>query len=132
VPTLPKRSPSPTPDKKAPAAETKTVKKTKPSLAETADPYFKETKKERDARMGWWRDARFGMFIHWGVYSNPAGFYEGKSVPVAQAINNSPFALIWKLGSLSTSAKSPSAQWRNSPIVPRRVTCNSPCLTQWG
>ena len=31
--------------------------------------------------MGLWREARFGMFIHWGVYSTPAGFYEGKSVP---------------------------------------------------
>ena len=33
----------------------------------------KETKAERDARMKWWREARFGMFIHWGVYSVPAG-----------------------------------------------------------
>jgi len=81
VPTSSKQSPPPKPEKKAPAAETKTVEKIKPSLAETADPYFKETKKQRDARMGWWRDARFGMFIHWGVYSTPAGFYEGKSVP---------------------------------------------------
>ncbi len=30
-------------------------------------------KVEQDARMGWWRDARFGMFIHWGLYSIPAG-----------------------------------------------------------
>ena len=30
-----------------------------------------ETKTERDARMAWWRDARFGMFIHWGIYSVP-------------------------------------------------------------
>ena len=34
-----------------------------------------ETKARRDARMGWWRDAKFGMFIHWGVYSVPAGYY---------------------------------------------------------
>lgn len=26
-----------------------------------------------DERMEWWRDARFGMFIHWGLYSIPAG-----------------------------------------------------------
>ena len=39
-----------------------------------------ETKEQRDARMAWWRDAKFGMFIHWGVYSVPAGFYEGKPV----------------------------------------------------
>ena len=31
-----------------------------------------ETSAERDARMAWWREARFGMFIHWGVYAVPA------------------------------------------------------------
>ena len=40
-----------------------------------------ETPAQRDARMAWWRDAKFGMFIHWGVYSVPAGFYHGKPVP---------------------------------------------------
>ena len=40
-----------------------------------------ETKPLRDARMGWWRDAKFGMFIHWGVFSVPAGWYHGKLVP---------------------------------------------------
>jgi alpha-L-fucosidase len=44
-------------------------------------PYAHETKAERDARMAWWRDARFGMFIHWGVYSVPAGTYQGKQIP---------------------------------------------------
>jgi alpha-L-fucosidase len=32
---------------------------------------------ERDTRMAWWRDARFGMFIHWGLYAVPAGDYKG-------------------------------------------------------
>ncbi|HEY0867720.1 MAG TPA: alpha-L-fucosidase [Fimbriimonas sp.] len=27
----------------------------------------------KDARMKWWREARFGMFIHWGLYAIPAG-----------------------------------------------------------
>jgi len=31
-----------------------------------------ETPAQRDARMAWWREARFGMFIHWGVYAVPA------------------------------------------------------------
>jgi alpha-L-fucosidase len=35
----------------------------------------------RDARLAWWRDAKFGMFIHWGVYAVPAGNYEGKLIP---------------------------------------------------
>jgi alpha-L-fucosidase len=39
-----------------------------------------ETKAQRDARMHWWREAKFGMFIHWGVYSVPAGTYKGKQI----------------------------------------------------
>ncbi len=31
-----------------------------------------ETPAQRDARMAWWRDASFGMFIHWGIYAVPA------------------------------------------------------------
>lgn len=31
-----------------------------------------ETKENRDERMKWWRQARFGMFIHWGLYAMPA------------------------------------------------------------
>ncbi|HRK23158.1 MAG TPA: alpha-L-fucosidase, partial [Fimbriimonadaceae bacterium] len=26
-----------------------------------------------DPRMNWWREAKFGMFIHWGLYAVPAG-----------------------------------------------------------
>ena len=37
-----------------------------------------ETKAERDARMKWWREARFGMFIHWGLYAVPTGEYKGQ------------------------------------------------------
>jgi alpha-L-fucosidase len=40
-----------------------------------------ETTAQRDARMAWWREARFGMFIHWGLYSIPAGNWNGKPVP---------------------------------------------------
>ena len=34
----------------------------------------------KDSRMKWWRDAGFGMFIHWGVYSVPAGIYKDHKV----------------------------------------------------
>ena len=37
-----------------------------------------ETPSERDQRMRWWREARFGMFIHWGLYAVPAGEYNGQ------------------------------------------------------
>ncbi len=39
-----------------------------------------ETPAERDARMQWWRDAKFGMFIHWGIYAVPAGIWDDKIV----------------------------------------------------
>jgi len=40
-----------------------------------------ETPAQKDARMQWWREARFGMFIHWGLYSIPAGTWDGKQIP---------------------------------------------------
>ncbi len=31
-------------------------------------------------KMDWWKQAKFGMFIHWGVYAVPAGIYQGKEI----------------------------------------------------
>jgi len=31
-------------------------------------------------RLAWWREARFGMFIHWGLYAVPAGIWKGKEI----------------------------------------------------
>lgn len=45
--------------------------------ADTAD-LPAETPKQHNARMEWWRDARFGMFIHWGLYSEAAGYWNGQ------------------------------------------------------
>jgi alpha-L-fucosidase len=36
--------------------------------------------KQHEARMKWWHDARFGMFVHWGLYSGLAGDWKGKMV----------------------------------------------------
>lgn len=38
-----------------------------------------ESKEHKDARMAWWREARFGMFVHWGGYAAFAGHYTGKT-----------------------------------------------------
>jgi alpha-L-fucosidase len=35
----------------------------------------------KDERMEWWRQARFGMFIHWGLYAVPAGEWKGEKIP---------------------------------------------------
>ena len=43
-------------------------------------PYQDEAPQQRDARLTWWRQARFGMFIHWGVYAVPAGTYKDKQI----------------------------------------------------
>lgn len=46
-----------------------------------AQSFLTETPAQRDARMEWWRDARFGMFIHWGPYAVPSGTHRGERVP---------------------------------------------------
>lgn len=39
-----------------------------------------QTNITQDERMQWWREARFGMFIHWGLYAIPAGEWNGKEI----------------------------------------------------
>jgi hypothetical protein len=34
-----------------------------------------------EQRMQWFREAKFGLFIHWGLYAIPAGEWKGKRVP---------------------------------------------------
>ena len=34
----------------------------------------------RDTRLDWWREAKFGLFIHWGLYAIPAGRWNGKKI----------------------------------------------------
>jgi alpha-L-fucosidase len=43
----------------------------------TLEPYAFESQEQKDARMDWWRKARFGLFIHWGLYAIPAGEWNG-------------------------------------------------------
>jgi alpha-L-fucosidase len=33
---------------------------------------FNETEEQKMERMAWWTNDRFGMFIHWGIYAQPA------------------------------------------------------------
>src|SRR5436305_11827979 len=34
----------------------------------------------QDAKMKWFRDAKFGLFIHWGLYAIPAGEWKGQPI----------------------------------------------------
>lgn len=40
-----------------------------------------ESLEAKNTRMAWWRDARYGMFIHWGLYAIPGGEWNGKPIP---------------------------------------------------
>ena len=70
---------------------------------------------ERDARMQWWRDARFGMFIHWGVYAVAGGEWKGKEVKTAgEWIMNKadiPVAEYEKLAKQFNPVKYDPAEW---------------------
>jgi alpha-L-fucosidase len=46
-----------------------------PSIQDT------ESSAQKNERMKWFREARFGMFIHWGLYAIPAGRWNGKEIP---------------------------------------------------
>jgi alpha-L-fucosidase len=35
----------------------------------------------KQARLAWFRDAKYGLFIHWGLYAIPAGEWKGKRIP---------------------------------------------------
>lgn len=49
------------------------------SQAEPAQPITQRAEEmTREQRIEWWRDARFGMFIHWGLYAIPAGTWKDK------------------------------------------------------
>lgn len=41
-------------------------------LSQSQPSWYKETKEQKVKRMQWWTEARFGMFIHWGIYALPA------------------------------------------------------------
>ena len=55
-------------------------KKTSNQKKQQAINYLEESKADFNERMTWWRDARFGMFIHWGAYAVPAGIHNGKEI----------------------------------------------------
>ena len=48
-----------------------------------------ETEEAYEHRMQWWKDAKYGMFIHFGLYSILGGEYNGKLTPkIAEWIQN--------------------------------------------
>src|SRR5262245_66523222 len=48
------------------------------AIQQAEQTWWKSAQPSRNQRLAWWRDARFGCFIHWGVYADPAGEFHGK------------------------------------------------------
>lgn len=48
------------------------------AYAQPKTDYLNEPENEFKKRMEWFTDARFGMFVHFGLYSNLGGVYRGK------------------------------------------------------
>ena len=42
--------------------------------------WWRNSMATREQRLEWWREARFGMFVHWGVYSYLGGTWNGHAV----------------------------------------------------
>src|SRR5258708_16246814 len=40
-----------------------------------------ESPAAREARIQWFREAKFGLFIHWGLYAVTEGEWKGQPVP---------------------------------------------------
>lgn len=51
-----------------------------PVIDEAVNGWWTASMKTHDQRIKWWQEARFGMFVHWGIYSLPGGEWKGKKV----------------------------------------------------
>ncbi|MCY2950694.1 MAG: alpha-L-fucosidase [Planctomycetota bacterium] len=75
----------------------------------------KETPAQREDRMEWFREARFGMFIHFGLYAVPGGEWNGQKVPgIGEWIMNNgriPVADYEKLASQFNPSKFSGKEW---------------------
>jgi alpha-L-fucosidase len=52
----------------------------KQAIDEAVNTWWTASMKNHEERIAWWRQGKFGMFMHWGIYSLPAGEWKGKKV----------------------------------------------------
>lgn len=49
------------------------------AVREAESGWWAQDMARRDRRLAWWREARFGCFVHWGVYALAGGVYKGRT-----------------------------------------------------
>ena len=47
-----------------------------------------KVEKLSEEQMKWFRDAKFGMFIHWGLYSELGGVWKGQPVRAGYSLGS--------------------------------------------
>ena len=52
-----------------------------PAPTPDADAGRPRTIPARKERLAWFQEAKYGLFIHWGLYAIPAGEWKGKRIP---------------------------------------------------
>ena len=50
----------------------------------SAETFFSDANADEQQRMHWWEEARFGLFLHWGLYSVAAGEWQGRPAKGAE------------------------------------------------
>lgn len=50
------------------------------AIDEAVNGWWTASMQNHDQRIQWWQQGKFGMFIHWGVYSSAGGEWKGKKV----------------------------------------------------
>ncbi|HEX2628309.1 MAG TPA: alpha-L-fucosidase, partial [Chitinophagaceae bacterium] len=50
------------------------------AIDEAVKGWYTTSMRSLEQRIAWWREAKFGMFIHWGIYSLPGGEWNGKKI----------------------------------------------------
>ena len=82
-PVAPEATPAEPAAAAAPATPAATASPAAPAMPIQDRPdmeWWRQSMKDREQRIAWFRQARFGMFVHWGAYSHLGGIWNGEPV----------------------------------------------------
>src|SRR5439155_766761 len=92
----------------APVADDGLTDEQRSAVKQNSDPVVSGGLKLSDLDMRWWRDAKFGMFIHWGLYAIPGEgewYMHNKQMPAEEYA---------KLAEQFTGAKFDAGAWASA------------------